>query len=341
MELEEKPEEQIDFEIVLEALLDNATAFPPKYLYRLSDLEGSELAGLKNIWAKIDPLRRQRLIEDLEMLSESNFVVLFDAVYKLGLNDTDQNVKRTAIRALWESDDKEVAKTLLSILRNNSDEAPVVAQAAAGLGKFVDLGEFEEIPENLYRQILDALLEKAAEHQPEIVRQRTIESLGFSSSPQVNSLIESAYQKDIEDWTITALVAMGRSCRMQWTPMVIESLAHEESRIRVEAAQAAGAIGDPATAEHILQLMDDPDEDVRQAAIWALSEIGGDDARLALETALNNAEDDEEIQMLEEALDNLDFTETELNFDLFDLTEDDLEDMFDTDNLDEQEDEEE
>lgn len=340
MEMEEKPKDQIDFDTVLEALLDTSVPFPPKYLYRLTDLEGEDLAALSQTWSKIDPLRRQRLIEDLEMLSETNFVVLFDSIYMLALTDTDQNIKKTAIRALWESEDKEVGKTLLAILNANTDSVPVIAQATTGLGKFVYLGEFEEIPESLYRQVLDILLEKTADNQPEIVRQRAIESLGFASSPQVNRLIESAYQKDIEDWTISALIAMGRSCRPQWTPMVIESLTHQESRIRLEAAQAAGKIGDPATAEHILHLLDDPDEEVRQAAIWSLSEIGGDDAKLALETAHSAAEDDEEIQLLEEALENLDFTEMALNFDLFDLTEDDLEDMFDTDNLEELGDEE-
>jgi HEAT repeat protein len=263
------------------------------------------------------------------MLAEFNYLVLFDPVYKIGLADPDQTVKKTAIRALWECDDKDVCLNLIEILNNENEEVLVLAQAAAGLGKFVYLGEIEEIPKKLYQQIIDILLNKSKADQPELVRQRAIEALGFSSSPRVPALIEEAYAQSSEDWIINALVAMGRSGHKQWIPMITESLAHEESKIRLEAAQAAGEIAGQGIVPHMLHLLDDPVEDVRQAAIWSLSEIGGDDAKLALEKALMRAMDEEEIAFLEEALDNLDFNEMAFGFELFDLSEEDLEDMID------------
>jgi hypothetical protein len=60
-----------------------------------------------------------------------------------------------------------------------------------------------------------------------------------------------------------------------------------------------------------------------------LSEIGGLDARAALEGLLKNSRDDNEIEFLEEALENLDFNEVNLDFELFDLSEEDLEEMID------------
>jgi hypothetical protein len=42
-----------------------------------------------------------------------------------------------------------------------------------------------------------------------------------------------------------------------------------------------------------------------------------------------------EIDFLEEALDNMDFNEVNIDFDLFDLSEDDLEDMLDDEDEDE------
>lgn len=325
--MEDDLEKQIEFSVILEALLDTDTPFPPKYLYRLSGLEGEELEELQKNWLSIDTLRRRRLLEDLEMLAENNFVLLFDPVYMIALNDSEPAVKQIAIRALWESDDKNVAVALLNILENEAEDILLLAQAVSGLGKFIYLGEFEEIPQKLLKQVYEAVLARAKDDQPEIVQQRAIEALGFSSAPEVSRLIEEAYQKDIEDWMISALLAMGRSCSSQWTPMVIESLAHEDSKVRAEAVQAAGEIASKEIAEHMLHLLDDPDEDVREAAIWALSEIGGDDAKLALETALMAAEDEDDIQLLEEALDNLDFNEMEFGFDLLDLSEEDLEDM--------------
>ena len=77
----------------------------------------------------------------------------------------------------------------------------------------------------------------------------------------------------------------------------------------------------------MLYLIDDPEEDVKKAAIWSLSEIGGLDARAALEGLLKSTTDDEEIEFLEEALENLDFTELSINFDLLDLSEEDLDEM--------------
>jgi hypothetical protein len=77
----------------------------------------------------------------------------------------------------------------------------------------------------------------------------------------------------------------------------------------------------------MLHLLDDPEKEIWQAAVWALSEIGGDDAKLALETALMATKEEDEIQFLEEALDNLDFNEMEFGFEMLDLSEEDLEDM--------------
>lgn len=329
--MEEKEPKKIEFSVVLEALLDTPTPFPPKFLYRLSGLEGEELALLKKKWLAIDPLRRQRLIEDLEMLAESNYLVLFDPIYKIALTDPIPQVKIAAIRALWESEDKKVGITLLEILENDEDEVLVTAQAAAGLGKFVYLGEFEEISQSLLQKITEQLLNKSKEGQPDIIRQRAVEALGFSSAPQVPSLIEEAYNKGLDDWIVSSLVAMGRSASKQWLPMVIESLSHEESNVRLEAAQAAGEIAAEEIATHMLHLIDDPEQDIRHAAIWALSEIGGDDAKLALETALMQARDEDEIDFLEEALDNLDFNEMAFGFELLDLSEEDLEEMISED----------
>jgi len=327
--MKEKKENPVEFQIVLEALLDTPTPFPPKYLYQLSDLDGKELSLLALKWLAIDPLRRLRLIEDLEMLSESNTMVLFDPIYKIALSDTDPNVKKTAIRALWESDDKSIGVQLFEILKRGTDDVPVLAQAAAGLGKFVYLSEFEQIPSPLANQITDLLLEKCTPDQPEIIRQRAVEALGFSSDPRIPNKIEDAYNQDTEDWIISALVAMGRSASKQWMPMIIESLSHEEGDVRLEAAQAAGEIGGEEIATHMLHLLDDPEKEVWQAAVWALSEIGGDDAKLALESALMAAKEEDDIQFLEEALDNLDFNEMEFGFEMLDLSEEDLENMID------------
>jgi hypothetical protein len=69
-------------------------------------------------------------------------------------------------------------------------------------------------------------------------------------------------------------------------------------------------------------LTEDSEDDVRSAAIWSLSQIGGDQARRTLENLYREAEDEEDADYLEVALDNLAFTEGLQPFSLLDLEED-------------------
>jgi HEAT repeat protein len=144
-------------------------------------------------------------------------------------------------------------------------------------------------------------------------------------------LIEAAYNLQKEDWLISALVAMGRSANTQWIPHIIENLSHEDSHIRLEAAQSAGLLGAQESIPHLLNLIDDPEEDVKLAAIWSLSEVGGLDARAALEGLIKETSDENEIEFLEEALENFDFNELNINFEMLDISGDGDEEYIDDD----------
>jgi hypothetical protein len=64
-------------------------------------------------------------------------------------------------------------------------------------------------------------------------------------------------------------------------------------------------------------------EDVHEAVIWSLSQIGGEDVRTYLESLLDATEDDEQAELIEDALDNLTFTEDMAKFDLLAFDPDD------------------
>ncbi len=71
-------------------------------------------------------------------------------------------------------------------------------------------------------------------------------------------------------------------------------------------------------------LGEEEDEGILNAAIWSLSQIGGEDVRTYLENLLDVVEDDDEqLAFLEEALDNLAFTEDLERFDLLAFDPDD------------------
>jgi len=62
----------------------------------------------------------------------------------------------------------------------------------------------------------------------------------------------------------------------------------------------------------LLQMLEDEEEDddeVISAAIWSLSQIGGEDARIFIANLLDQTEDEDLSDFLEEALENLAFTE--------------------------------
>ena len=89
--------------------------------------------------------------------------------------------------------------------------------------------------------------------------------------------------------------------------------------------EAAGELVIEDAVPILLQILDDEeeDEDVVTAAIWSLSQIGGDDARIYLVALIDQTEDEELVEFLEDALENLDFTEEFNKFDLLTLDEDD------------------
>ena len=88
----------------------------------------------------------------------------------------------------------------------------------------------------------------------------------------------------------------------------------------------------------MLQMLEDEeeDDDVVSAAIWSLSQIGGEDARVYLLNLLEQTEDEETIEFLEDAIENLDFNEELNHFDLLSLNEDeeDLDELEDLDDED-------
>ena len=97
----------------------------------------------------------------------------------------------------------------------------------------------------------------------------------------------------------------------------------DDSDIQAEAIRAAGELELPSARRPLLNLLEDEntDSDVRDAAIWSLSKIGGEGVREVLETLLDATEDEDEIEFLENALDTLTFTEDMGQLGMFDFND--------------------
>ena len=313
------------FQSVLDTLLSDRPDFPRRYLQEFSDLGPLELKTLLDVWPRLKPSRKLTLLEDLDALAETDTLVSFDELARALLTDPEPDVRTRAIRLLDEYEDPKIVPSYLDMLKNDPD-INVRAEAANALHLFVDLGELEEIPENIYHQVEDALLASAASEDESRVRRTALESLGYSSRPEVTTLIESAFHREDPAWQASSLVAMGRSADERWDEEVTRSLVHVNDRIRKAAVQAAGELSLQSARPILLKMLSEEEDDsVLSSVIWSLSQIGGEDVRTYLENLLDAMEeDDEQVAFLEEALDNLSFTEDLERFELMALDPDDL-----------------
>lgn len=307
------------FQRALQTLLEGERDLPKAYLNEFSDLEPAELQALREVWPRVALERKRTLLDRLNALADVDTLVCFDELGRALLKDPEAPVRVRAMRLLAECGDAHLIPDYLEILARDEDPA-ARAEAATALGLFVQLGEFDDIPEEAQRRVEAALLEALGREDASPVQRRALESLGFSSRPEVPVLIETAIQRQDPDWKGSALFAMGRSGDERWGGHVLQMIPSVHDNVRLAAVAAAGELKLKAALPLLLrQLEEEDDPAVTGAAIWSLSQIGGEDARVYLESLLDLAEEDEQIAFLEEALDNLAFTDDMDRFDLLAL----------------------
>jgi HEAT repeat protein len=307
------------FDQMLESLLDDSQPLPTQQLHVLSDIDSSHLAQLQSAWPQLSESRKCELLKELGNQASERFELLFESVNRFAITDPDPSVREIAIRNLWECEDPALALSLLNAL--SSDRSPEVRSASArALGLFVWLGELEKIDTDLLHQIEEGLLAASNEDESNEVRKLSIESLGFSSHSEVPDLIQQAYDSDDDSYKQSALFAMGRSASKRWAPMVIHEMGNASPQIRLISTRAAGELELKEAVESLIDLLEDVDIEVREAAIWSLSQIGGDDATDAL-VALVDIIDDEFTELLEDALEYLAFIDGTQDFSLNDFDE--------------------
>jgi len=208
----------------------------------------------------------------------------------------------------------------LRMLKQDSNKQ-IRSASASALGKFIYLGEIEEISASLLQVIEDELLHILKGEEDALVRRNALEALGYSSRDEVKPFIEAAYRSTEKEWIASALFAMGRSANPDGKPQVLEMLDSNFPLLRTEAARAAGELEITAAKGKLLDLLDDPSDETRLASIWALSQLGGSGVQEALERVYREADDEEEIALVESALDNLRFNQDMRLLPILDISE--------------------
>jgi HEAT repeat protein len=314
----EKP--KTTFAEVLTALQNTEKLFPARYLPVFSDISPEDLSELKKIWDNVPAERRISVLSDLEDLAEADTLTNFDDLARFVMNDSVPEVRVLGIRLLWECDDRSLADTFIHMMHQDPDPM-VQAAAATALGSYVYEGELEELPEALLNRMVDELTEVYRNSKNLQVKRHALESLGFSSRDIVEEFIQEAYKSNNNDMLASALFAMGRSADDRYDKQVISKLHHPATEIQLEAVRAAGELDLKSIRDDLLEMVDsgDLDEEVFYAAIWSLSQIGGNGVKAKFEEVMESEIDDDLADFMETAMDNLAFNDGMADFDLFDV----------------------
>ena len=316
----EQENERIKFTELSASLKDNDHPFPARLLRGFSDLSAHDLREFTLLWQDVAPQRKQSILEDLEELTEKDTLVCFDEMAKAILNDPEPMVRVLAVRLLWECEDAKIVPGIIDLMLTDPDEG-VRSTSASLLGRFVYLGELDQIPEAAKISIVKNLLEVVGSEDLVQVRMRALESLGYSGHSKVPALLKSAYESRETQWVASSLCAMGRSADEQWADYVLEKLDSGDADILFEAVRAAGELELTGALDQLFAIVEEPeyDDEVHLAAIWSLSQIGGSEVKDKLQELLENSESDEEVEWIEKALENLELSGSSDGMNFFDF----------------------
>ncbi len=322
----------MNFSELLAALRDNDLISIP-LLYQLTDLQGEELTQFTEAWKEFEPEKKRMIMRHLSDLTEDSYLVQFDPLFYLGIEDEYPPVRMAAVDGIWQSENTRFVQPLVEMAEGDSDIS-VRATAAATLGQYLLNALFEVIPQRFKRVILPALWRLLDDDDTvPMVKLRALESASQSSDDKIHQYIELFYASPDLESRLAAVRAMGNSGGDQWLPTILEELESKDAPMRLAAANAAGAMGDPQATSFLIDLIDDIDPQVQIAAIYALGAVGGKKAASVLREILKKEDENELRQAAEESLEEIEAFSTGINeYLLFDADdEENLEDEFNID----------
>jgi HEAT repeat protein len=314
---------------LVDQLIHDAATVTDRDLFAFSDLSRRDVETVRQGWSAIPVERRRTVVQHLVDLAEDELDLHLGRILRIAMQDSDANVRQTAIAGLWEETESDLLGPLIEAMKRDEDD-DVRAAAAATLGNYVLAGELDELDAALAMRAEQALLEVLRNpDEPLPLQSRALESITYSGEAGIRQLIENAYYSPHETLRVSSLVAMGRSADVHWRSYARAELMNPSAAMRAEAARTCGELEAKSAAKDLLQLLADEDQSVRLAAIFALGRVGGRDARDALR-ALSDEGKPVEAQAAEDALEEMTFYADERNtISLFDEDEDEDDDWDD------------
>lgn len=252
-----------------------------------SDLDAQVSRHVARRWARLSVERRRALVRAMITRDEEDLTSDYERALTIGLADSDREVRTMAASGLAEQRLSATVQALLDVAQHD-EVANVRVQAIEALDSAAERATSEQLPPEVADAIQDALTRIAHGDPSRHARQVALAAVGyFDSQPDTDALIESAYDSDDEDEMIHALRAMGRMGVSRWRAQVEQAVTSQDEDLRVEAVRAIACSGDQGFAATMVQLAYE-DDAVRDDAIHALGEIGGETATRALRDLAKN-----------------------------------------------------
>lgn len=296
-------------ELMYELVTDTA-AIHPADLYCLADMHTEDMAELQAYWLLVPARRRTWIARECLALLRGSRTLQFNAFFRHLLTDSEPFVRQQALEGL--GFDME-AQSIGPVLQVWAEDAilDVRLEAAHTLGLFLLQGELKSWPGQLQDEMVEALMQVAADPSAALTLQcRALESLGYSSHARIRDLLGEAVASDLEEMRVSALVAMGRSSNRAWSGIILEAFDDHAPPVRLAAVQAAGALRLDSFRDICCTILEYEEErEIRLAAIEALGRIGGADAWQGLLLAAETG-DQEELEAVAQAIE--DFAEDDL-----------------------------
>lgn len=284
----------------------------PEALHSLTGLSVEDTAKVKPVWEDLALNIRQSLLETAVEMSEADNVLNYRNFGLMARNDSDPTIRAFAIQLFYKDEDLEILEILHEIAKVDKD-VDVRATAVKGLGMFVLLGEYDKIPEGEILPVQETLAELwGNSHEAFEIRRSALESLANSQHAIVPNAIQIAYDSDDKLLNLSAIIAMGRTYDKQWRDIVLDELDNDDPEIRFEAVRASGelTLSDEDAVMKLAQIIQEDDRAAKLMAIWALGEIGSQQAINVLDDLghdSSDSDDEELISAIEEAYSNASF----------------------------------
>ncbi len=303
---------------------------PYEVVAGFSELEPDEVEQVRAVWQKMEDEHRVRIMERFAEITEVDYEMDYTEMARIGYDDPNPAVRAAAVNVSYAEDSLDNLRRLLPLAQK--DESPIVRAAAISrLGQYIYLGEVEELdPEDTLPAQELALKLYHDPNESMDVRRRALEAISHCSLADVPQMINESYHHSDSRMRISAVTAMGNSCDPQWEKYVLEEMESDLPEMRFEAIRAAGALSLKPAIERLGDFGYDDDRQLQEAAVWALGEIGGQEAISKLEALADYAEsenDDDLAEFIEEAIDMAYFmSDDDLEFEMMEFEDDDDDD---------------